>query len=152
MSSLELKIRPPVVALLVALAMWGTARWVLPAGDFPSRVTVALALAALGIALSVSGAAAFQKARTTKDPTKPQAASWLVVGGIYRFTRNPMYLGVSVVLVAWAAFLGSAWALLGPAAFVAYVSRFQIAPEERALAALFGSEYSSYKARVRRWL
>ncbi len=83
---------------------------------------------------------------------KPEAASSLVVTGIYKVTRNPMYVGLSFLLLAWAVFLWSAWALLGPLVFLAYIFRFQIAPEERALATLFGADYSAYKARVRRWL
>ena len=83
---------------------------------------------------------------------KPQAASSLVIVGVYKLTRNPMYLGLSLVLLGWAVFLWSAWALLGPIVFIAYISRFQIAPEERVLATLFGAEYSAYKAKVRRWL
>ncbi len=63
-----------------------------------------------------------------------------------------MYLGLLSILIAWAVFLSSAWALLGAAVFVLYMSRFQIVPEERALAKLFGAEYASYKASVRRWL
>lgn len=63
-----------------------------------------------------------------------------------------MYVGVGLVLVAWAVFLSSVWALLGPVAFVLFITRFQIVPEERALARRFGGEYASYKARVRRWL
>jgi protein-S-isoprenylcysteine O-methyltransferase Ste14 len=63
-----------------------------------------------------------------------------------------MYLGLSFVLLGWAVFLGSAWALLGPVVFIAYISRFQVAPEEKVLATLFGNEYSAYKAKVRRWV
>jgi protein-S-isoprenylcysteine O-methyltransferase Ste14 len=152
MSILELKIPPPLVALLVALAMWGLAR-VAPLSGGPSlRVGVALAFAVIGVAFSISGVVAFQRAKTTKNPMKPEAASSLVVTGAYKLTRNPMYLGLLLLLLAWAAFLWSAWALLGPVAFVAYISRFQIAPEEKALAALFGAEYCAYKAKVRRWL
>jgi protein-S-isoprenylcysteine O-methyltransferase Ste14 len=152
MASLELKVPPPVVALLVALAMWGLARLAPLAGEPSSRAVVALALAALGVAFSVSGAIAFRRAKTTKNPMKPQAASSLVVSGVYKLTRNPMYLGLSLVLLGWAVSLWSAWALLGPVVFITYISRFQIAPEERILTTLFGSEYSAYKARVRRWL
>ena len=152
MASLELKVPPPAVAVLVALAMWELARLAPLAGAPSFRTAVALALAALGAVSSVSGAIAFRKAKTTKNPMKPQAASSLVVGGIYKLTRNPMYLGLSLVLLGWAVFLWSAWALPGPVVFIAYISRFQIAPEERVLAALFGTEYASYKARVRRWL
>jgi len=152
MASLELKVPPPAVAVLVALAMWELARLAPLAGAPSFRTAVALALAALGAVSSVSGAIAFRKAKTTKNPMKPQAASSLVVGGIYKLTRNPMYLGLSLVLLGWAVFLWSAWALPGPVVFIAYISRFQIAPEERVLAARFGTEYASYKARVRRWL
>lgn len=152
MSALELKIPPPVVALVVAAAMWGFCL-VAPSSDAPAqRYAVALALAAIGVAFSVSGAVAFRTAGTTKNPMKPQAASVLVVAGVYRFTRNPMYFGVLIVLLAWAVFLWSAWVLLGPVVFVAYITRFQIVPEERVLATLFGSEYLAYKAKVRRWL
>ena len=63
-----------------------------------------------------------------------------------------MYVGLAWILAAWAVFLSSAWALLGLVAFVFYMGRFQIAPEERALTKLFGNEYTSYQARVRRWL
>lgn len=152
MSSLELKIPPPVVALLVALAMWGIAR-LAPATDEPSaRIAIALALAVVGVAFSVSGVVAFRRAKTTENPMKPQAASSLVIAGVYKITRNPMYLGLSLVILGWAVFLWSAWALLGPIVFMAYIARFQIVPEERVLASLFGREYSAYQARVRRWL
>ena len=152
MSSLELKVPPPVVALLVALAMWGLAH-LLPLGEGPTfRVPLAIAVAVLGIAFSVAGALAFRRAKTTKNPMKPQTASALVVVGVYKLTRNPMYLGLLLVLLGWALFLWSAWSLLGPLVFALYISRFQIGPEERVLATLFGSEYSAYKAKVRRWL
>jgi protein-S-isoprenylcysteine O-methyltransferase Ste14 len=152
MPSLELKVPPPLVALLVAACMWGLTR-VSPPASLPSfRVGVAVALAVLALTFSISGVAAFRRAKTTKNPMKPQAASSLVVAGVYKVTRNPMYLGLCILLFAWAAFLWSVWTLLGPLVFAAYISRFQIAPEERVLAELFGGEYSAYKARVRRWL
>jgi protein-S-isoprenylcysteine O-methyltransferase Ste14 len=106
----------------------------------------------VGIGFSVGGVLAFRRARTTLNPTKPEQASSLVRSGVYRVTRNPMYVGLLCVLVAWAVFLSSAWALLGPLIFVLYIGRFQIAPEERALAKLFGSEFADYQAKVRRWL
>jgi protein-S-isoprenylcysteine O-methyltransferase Ste14 len=67
-------------------------------------------------------------------------------------SRNPMYVGLLFVLVAWAVYLCRAWTLLGPAAFVLYINRFQIAPEERTLTTRFGGAYSDYKRAVRRWL
>ena len=152
MSFLDLLIPPPLVALLAAAAMWG-ATLVAPSASGPSfRVPLAIVLAIAGLAVSTSGRLAFRNAKTTANPLKPQAATSLVVAGIYKATRNPMYVGLALVLVGWAVFLWSAWALLGPVGFVAYIARFQIAPEERALGVLFGEEYSAYKSRVRPWL
>ena len=86
------------------------------------------------------------------NPTKPGATSSLVTGGVFRLTRNPMYLSLVLYLLAWAVYLSNWLALLLVPLFVLYLDRFQIKPEERALSALFGPEYASYQARVRRWL
>ena len=152
MRALELKIPPPVVALIVAVAMWGishaAARIEMSA---PVRIGAALLIVIAGVCIAVSGVLAFRHAHTTTNPVKPEAASSLVTSGIYRFTRNPMYLSLCLVLLAWALFLSSALAFLGPIVFVLYIGRFQIAPEERALARIFGAPFSDYRARVRRW-
>jgi protein-S-isoprenylcysteine O-methyltransferase Ste14 len=133
--------------------MWATSR-LAPLLQIPGalRLGTAAAVLLVGIGFSVGGVLAFRRARTTLNPTKPEQASSLVRSGVYRVTRNPMYVGLLCVLVAWAVFLSSAWALLGPLIFVLYIGRFQIAPEERALAKLFGSEFADYQAKVRRWL
>jgi protein-S-isoprenylcysteine O-methyltransferase Ste14 len=153
MRSLETAIPPPAVAALAALAMW-VISLVAPTLQMPAAIRVAAcaASALVGLFFSVAGVISFRRARTTIDPTKPETASSLVSSGIYRVTRNPMYVGLCFVLFAWGVFLSSAWALLGLLAFVLYLGRFQIAPEERALARLFGSEYTAYQAKVRRWL
>ena len=89
---------------------------------------------------------------TTVNPLQSQAASAIVSGGIYRYTRNPLYLGLTIVLLGWSAWLAATGALLGPVIVVAFITHFQILPEERALAAKFGCEYQEYQARVRRWI
>ena len=153
MHALELKVPPPLVALALALAMWALSRLTPIFGvDVALRIAVALAIALVGGAFSAAGITAFRRAQTTLNPMKPETASSLVTSGVYRVTRNPMYVGLLFVLVGWAAFLCAPWALAGPVVFVAYITRFQIAPEERALMSAFGEEYVSYKARVRRWL
>jgi len=151
--TLEAKVPPPLVALTGALIIWGISR-LAPQLAMPSglRVAMSLAMVVVGVAFSAAGILSFRRAQTTANPTRPEEASSLVSTGIYQLTRNPMYFGLLLVLLAWAVFLSSAWALLGVAGFVLYMSRFQIAPEERALSRLFGSDYASYKARVRRWL
>ncbi|HSB48970.1 MAG TPA: isoprenylcysteine carboxylmethyltransferase family protein, partial [Burkholderiales bacterium] len=100
----------------------------------------------------IAGTISFALARTTINPMKPETTSSLVRSGVYGISRNPMYVGLLFVLAGWAAYLASAWALLGLVAFVPYMNRFQIAPEERALSALFGTEYTAYASKVRRWL
>jgi protein-S-isoprenylcysteine O-methyltransferase Ste14 len=153
MDELEVKVPPPIVALAAALGMWAISRLTFAFElDTALRIAVAIVIALIGGAFSVAGIRAFRQAKTTLNPTKPEAASSLVTGGIYRVTRNPMYVGVLFVLVAWAAFLCAPWALVGPVLFVAYMNRFQIGPEERALMAAFGEEYARYKSEVRRWL
>lgn len=153
MKSLELKIPPPAVAILIAAVMW-LLPLTAPTLQVPTvfRTFAAVAIALVGGGISLTGALAFRRAKTTVNPMKPQMTSALVISGVYCLTRNPMYVGLLFVLVAWAVFLSSPWALLGPVAFIAYIGHFQIAPEEKALAALFGTEYSMYKSRVRRWL
>ena len=153
MNALELKIPPPVVALLLAGAMWLISIF-MPAIEVSTLVgmPVAVTIALMGGGFSLGGVIAFRRVRTTVNPMKPANASSLVTGGIYRVTRNPMYVGLLFVLVAWAVFLAVPWALIAPVAFVAYITRFQITPEERVLASLFGQAYSDYKAWVRRWL
>jgi protein-S-isoprenylcysteine O-methyltransferase Ste14 len=146
-------IPPPAVAVLIAGAMWGVSLTT-PSLAVPAsiRVVAAVTIALAGGIVSLSGVISFRRARTTVNPMKPETASSLVTTGIYRFTRNPMYVGLLFVLVAWAVFLSTAWAFVGPLVFVLYINRFQIAPEERVLSAMFGTAYSAYKLKVRRWL
>lgn len=153
MRALELKVPPPVVALLVAAAMWGISL-ATPLIDVSAgiRLGAAIAFALAGFASAISGVAAFRRAKTTANPLKPETSSSLVTSGVYRLTRNPMYVGLTSVLLAWAVFLSSAWALPGPLVFALYINRFQIVPEERVLLRIFGATYSDYQAKVRRWI
>ncbi len=152
MNALELKVPPPLVALVTGLLMWWAAKLVPPlALPGVARIAVAVVFAGVGVGLAMSGVLTFRRAKTTVNPTTPAAASALVRTGVFRFTRNPMYLGLLLCLVAWAIFLSSVLALLIAPLFVVYMNRFQIAPEERALAALFGDSFAAYKRDVRRW-
>jgi protein-S-isoprenylcysteine O-methyltransferase Ste14 len=153
MNALELKIPPPLVALFVAILMWLTPTFAgSPSIPLGLRRGVALALLCLGLSIAVSGVVAFRQARTTVNPIRASSASALVSSGIYRFTRNPMYLGLLLELIAWTMFLSNPLALLLLPVYVLYINRFQIIPEERVLTSLFGTEYSAYKKSVRRWL
>ena len=153
MHVLELKVPPVGVVLVMAALMWLVSGAVPAFGFvFPARDLFAVSLAVAGAVTSAMGVASFWRARTTVNPMKPDSASSLVVSGIYARSRNPMYLGLLVALVGWAIYLSNALAFLLLPAFILYMNRFQIEPEERALASLFGQEFAAYKSRVRRWL
>jgi protein-S-isoprenylcysteine O-methyltransferase Ste14 len=119
--------------------------------DVPARTWLAAALVSVGFVTGLAGVLTFLNAKTTVDPTKPRASS-MVTWGVYAFSRNPMYLGGLIMLLGWAVFLSNALAFVLLPAYVLYINRFQIAPEERALTALFGYRYAAYQVRVRRWL
>lgn len=153
MGTLENRIPPPLVTALIAVLM-GLAARQLPGIELTLtwRLGLSLPVFLLGLAVCLAGVVAFHRARTTVNPLRPERASALVDGGIYQHTRNPMYLGFATVLVAWSLALASPLTLLGVVAFVLYMNRFQIAPEERALSTLFGDEFARYQTRVRRWV
>lgn len=149
--NIDNKVPPPVVFLLAGFLMWFLSSGAhAPVGSI--RVIGIVLCWLAGTAFSIAGIVSFKKARTTVNPLKPEAASTLVVSGVYQVTRNPMYVGLALLLVAWSLYLGSPLSLLGFIAFVAYITRFQIMPEEKAMLTLFGDAYSQYAQRVRRWL
>ena len=153
MHFLELKIPPPVVALVLAVMMWLIPSLVgIVEAPFAVRVGLAVALVVVGQFISVSGIVEFRRARTTINPIKASAASSLVCSGIYRFTRNPMYVGLFLTLLGWAVYLANPLSLLFLVVYVLYITRFQIKPEERSLLRIFGEPYAAYMQRVRRWV
>jgi protein-S-isoprenylcysteine O-methyltransferase Ste14 len=146
---------PPLALVgLLAVLMWLAARVFPQAGMlFSGRGLVCAATGVAGLVLCALGVLPFRRAGTTVDPTRPERASALVTTGIYSVSRNPMYLGMLLVIVAWGIYLANAAGLvLAPLAFVLYLDRVQIPREERALATAFGSDYAGYASRVRRWL
>ena len=152
MNALELKIPPPLVLLIFAIAMWFAAPLTqsLPIA-LNVRIAMAVLLVVVGESISIAGIIRFRRAKTTINPMKAGNASSLVTGGVYQFTRNPMYVGMVLSLVGWAVYLASPITLLFVPLFVLYINRFQIAPEERVLTSIFGGDYVDYVNRVRRW-
>jgi protein-S-isoprenylcysteine O-methyltransferase Ste14 len=116
------------------------------------QLLVAWLIGLLAAIVCVLGVLEFKRAKTTVNPTKPQASSSLVRTGIYSRTRNPMYLGFLLILAGWATATTSLLAFFALPAFVFYMNRFQIKPEERALTSIFGEEFKAYCATVRRWI
>ncbi len=153
MNALELKVPPPVVALVSALLMWLINRW-LPQWSWRSTALTALggSVALAGIALIAAAMLTFRRSKTTVNPLTPAESALVVSHGVFARTRNPMYVGLAMILAGWACFLANTIAWLVLPLFVAYITRFQIIPEERILLGKFGAPFAQYLARVRRWI
>jgi len=159
MHTLELKIPPPLVMVisgLLAFFISGRSGTFLMeqvnSGDFVGNVLWPLIFLALGIAIAVSGVREFARHNTTINPLNPNQSSSVVNSGIFRLSRNPMYLGMLLVLIAWADYLDNLLGFSGAVFFMLYITRFQILPEERILLDNFGEDFQNYLNSVRRWL
>lgn len=150
---LELKVPPLVGGVVAALLIWLTAR-LMPGWTFHFRFQgmAAGALMLAGGLFAAAGVGLFRRARTTVDPRDPAASSTLVTGGVYRITRNPMYVGFVVILLGLCVQAGNLAALAWPFAFAWYLDWFQIRAEERLLREQFGAAFDQYVQRTRRWI
>ncbi len=151
MHLLETRVPPPLVMLLCGLAGWAL-DGLLPGWALPVPVWLAVSILALGLLLNLLPKWTFGRVRTTVNPLRPASTTVLVTGGLYRYSRNPMYLGQALVLLGALLLLRNALPLLVVPLFVAWITRLQIVPEERVLAARFGARYEAFRSQVRRWL
>lgn len=151
-AALEHKVPPPLIGALCALLMWLICGMPPLTGKPPLLLVPALALVVLGLMVEAAGVLSFRRARTTVNPFAPERTVNIISSGIYRLSRNPMYLGMACILTGWAVWLWQVQAVLGVVLFVAWITRFQIIPEERVLTQKFGTEYRQYRQRVRRWV
>ncbi len=126
----------------------------LPFADFTftAQQISAAVVALCGLLLVLAGGALFRKYATTFNPLKPGNASTLVTTGVYRYTRNPMYLGFLLILTAWCIYIGNLINILLLPLFIVSITSLNIKPEEQALANKFGQQYAAYASRIRRWL
>ncbi len=153
MKALELKVPPVAQFVAIALGMLMIAKYTPTLSmDIPARPVLVVLFACLGAGVALPAVAAFRSADTTVDPRCPEEASRLIVKGVYRYSRNPMYLGLLCLLTAWAIYLSNVPGLAGLLLFVLSMNRLQIRPEEQAMEAQFGEEYRAYRKSVRRWI
>ncbi len=152
LSKLECLIPPPVVLLLLGALAWAIAVVLPGAAVLPSASLSAIVVGLAGLVLNLGPKVMFRRAGTTVNPLRPGSSMVLVRSGLYRFSRNPMYFGHVLLLLAWVIWLRNAAAF--PLVFVhlAYLTRFQVIPEERALAARFPDAYADFVRGTRRWL
>lgn len=145
---------PPVAVFLIAAVLLAAGHFLLPflSLSFPGQVSLALMLGLAGLVPGIQAVLEFVARKTTVNPTAPETATTLVTGGIYRISRNPMYLGLLCALLAVAIYLGTLTVVLVAPAFVWYMTEFQIKPEEKSLRQVFGKDYETYLGEVRRWI
>ena len=120
--------------------------------EIPGHEYAAAALAFVGLSVAAAGVLQFRRARTTVNPMSPHKTSTVVSSGLYRWSRNPMYLGMALLLIGVAAWVSALAGYLLVVVFCGYLTRLQIIPEEKALLAAFGPEFARYMAKVRRWI
>lgn len=153
MKLLELKVPPLFLMALFALLMWISDQfWPLSIIDSNVAVSLMIFFIIFGGGIIFTGAFAFNRAQTTVNPTKPDETSSLVKGGIYKITRNPMYVGMVSCLIGWGCYLSHPISLIFIIGFTFYMNCFQIKPEEKMLTEIFGQEYIYYCTEVRRWI
>jgi protein-S-isoprenylcysteine O-methyltransferase Ste14 len=153
MLDLKLKIPPLLLTSIFGLVMLGISVSSLPlAIPVVSRITLSIAIFTIGITFLITGVISFRLANTTVNPMVPNDSTALVTSGVYKITRNPMYLGFLMILISWGVFLSSVYSLVLPVLFVFYMNSFQIQPEESILQDIFGSEFTEYQKQVRRWI
>ncbi|MGB2882614.1 methyltransferase family protein [Candidatus Aalborgicola defluviihabitans] len=142
-----------MIALICAALAWILAH-LTPGLSYlvPARIPIIVLLVLIGLALDISGLMSFRKAKTTFNPLAPGRSKSIVQNGPYQFTRNPMYLGMFFNLLGLCVYFENPLTLVAVVVFVAYITRFQIIPEERILLAKFGDSYAQYTRSVRRWL
>ncbi|MBT8140504.1 MAG: isoprenylcysteine carboxylmethyltransferase family protein [Gammaproteobacteria bacterium] len=150
---LDNRVPPPLVALLCAIGAWRVSvATKATALAFEPLLWLAVILCVTGSLTALAGMLEFRRQRTTVNPLAPDKATSLVSGGVFQYTRNPMYVGLAILLAGIGLALGNWLAFLWLLLFVLYIQLFQIYPEERAMLALFGDQFKTYCAKARRWL
>ena len=148
---LKNKIPPPIVTLIFAALIYFSSEWS-PSIVFRGQNLISLFLMTVGLIVLLIAISAFIKLKTTINPLKPEAASSLVTTGIFRISRNPMYLGMLLLIISLWIKTGAVLGFILVAGFIAYLNYFQIFPEEQAMKRLFSDKYKTYCQQVRRWL
>ena len=150
---MKLKIPPALQIAFFALVAWLINKLTeIKHLDFEFQNELSWLIFAIGSLIGIIAVYAFRKAQTTVDPRTPDKASKLVIVSIYKVSRNPMYLGMFFILLAFIIRIGNLYALPVLIIYVWYITNYQIKPEETSLKKLFGEDYSNYLKNVRRWI
>ena len=148
---METKIPPPIVTLVFGLSIY-LSSGIFRVVEFNHSFYLGIILLLLGFVILISAVRLFRKDKTTVNPLSPEQATTLVTDGIFKYSRNPMYLGMAFVLGSIAVFFNLIGGIILVALFCAYITKFQIFPEERAMRDLFSDDFDKYTKVTRRWI
>ena len=148
---METRIPPPIVTLVFGLSIYFS-REIFHSVEIKYSFYIGILLLILGLAILISAVRLFRKDKTTVNPLSPEQATKLVTDGIFKYSRNPMYLGMVFILSSMAVFFNLIGGIILIALFCFYITKFQIIPEERAMSNLFSQDFNKYKHATRRWI
>jgi len=145
------KIPPPIITLICGLGIYFS-RPLFPKYSYISIDIIAALFLLLGITTLITAVLSFKRQSTTVNPLQPEKASSLVVSGIFKYSRNPMYLGMALILLGLALMFNVIGGTLFTFLFTIFITKFQIRPEEEVMERLFGEDFLNYKKNVRMWI
>ncbi len=148
---METKIPPPIVTLIFGFAIY-LSRKIFPEIEIQYASFFGMFLLLLGFFILISAVKLFRNDKTTVNPLSPEQATKLVTNRIFKLSRNPMYLGMAVILASVAAFFNIIGGIIFMALFCLYITKFQIIPEEKAMKELFAQDFEQYMQATRRWI
>ena len=148
---MKTKIPPPILALVMIVLIY-LSSFFIESTTFNYQGSLSVLVLILGLACAIPSFRLFARYKTTISPLKPSDATALVTEGMYRYSRNPMYLGLLLLTIASTIWFGTWFGIIINILFIFLINFLQIIPEEEALLEIFNEEYEEYKKNVRRWI
>ena len=146
-----IKIPPPILALILVSSNYFLSKEIDPI-HLPNQDLISIIILLIGLLILINPIFKFIKSKTTIDPIKFKKVNKLITSGIYKYSRNPMYLGLLMIVISTSIFYLNIFSIITPILFICWINRFQIKREEIFLTEKFGKEYLSYKTKTRRWI
>ena len=145
------KIPPPILVLILVSSNYFSSKKI-DLIHLPNQDLISIIILLIGILILINPIFKFIKSKTTIDPIKFKKVNKLIISGIYKYSRNPMYLGLLMIVISTSIFYLNIFSITTPFLFYCWINRFQIKREEIFLTEKFGEEYMSYKIKTRRWI
>jgi len=146
-----IKIPPPILVMILVISNYFSSKKI-DLFYLPNQNFISILILLIGMLILINPIFKFIKSKTTIDPIKFKKVNKLITSGIYKYSRNPMYLGLLMIVISTSIFYLNIFSITTPFLFYFWINRFQIKREEIFLTEKFGKEYVSYKTKTRRWI